>query len=92
MDAPDHTPTYGLMYDDPTDRTIYVLAAIPVLLFVVSIWYEAHANRDQQGLQIFEPPNQKIGGPRVIGGADWLATQLWPASFSTRDTFSAGRE
>jgi hypothetical protein len=29
------------MYDDPTDRTIYVLAVIPVLLFVISIWYDS---------------------------------------------------
>jgi len=44
------------MYEHPTDRTIYVMAAIPVLFFVVSIWYEVHTNRDQQGLQTFEPP------------------------------------
>jgi hypothetical protein len=44
------------MNNHTTDRTIYVLAAIPVLLFVISIWYEVHANRDQQRLQTFEPP------------------------------------
>jgi hypothetical protein len=44
------------MYDDPTDWTIYVLAAVPVLLFVISILYEVHAKRDQQRLQTFEPP------------------------------------
>jgi len=45
------------MNDHTTDRTIYVLAAIPVLLFLISLWYEGYADaRSKQPLQTFEPP------------------------------------
>jgi hypothetical protein len=44
------------MDDHTTDRTIYVLAALSLLLFVISLWYESNANRDRQPLQTFEPP------------------------------------
>src|SRR5215475_5041804 len=63
------------MNNHTTDRTIYVLAAIPVLLFVISIWYEVHANPEQQRPQIFEPPtisadqNFRPGDLRATGEA-----------------------
>ena len=53
-----------------------------MLLFVVALWYEGHANRDRQILQTFEPP--KISAdqknrrwPRmIIIEADWKSQAL----------------
>jgi hypothetical protein len=44
------------MNDHATAPTLYALAALSLLLFVVSLWHESHANRDRQPLQTFEPP------------------------------------
>jgi hypothetical protein len=53
------------MNDHATKRTIYVLAAISVLLFVVSIWYEGYANCPRHRLHTFDPP--KISTERGSG-------------------------
>jgi len=54
------------MYDHKTDWTIYVLAAISVLLFVISFLFERHASLNLSNSHDFEPPrisvDQKIGG------------------------------
>jgi len=54
------------MHDHKTDRTIYVLAAISVLLFVISFLFERHAALNLSNSHDFEPPrisvDQKIGG------------------------------
>jgi len=53
------------MDNHPTNRTLYLLAAISVLLFVISFFFEEHAGAQSEQLT-FESPkisaNQKIGG------------------------------
>jgi len=45
----------------PKTRTLYILAAITVLLFAISFLFEEYADA-QSPLLTFERPNQKIGG------------------------------
>jgi len=56
LDAFDDTPTCGLMNDHPTHRTLYVLAALSLLLFAISFLFEEHAGAQfKQPLLTFEP-------------------------------------
>jgi len=48
------------MNNHPTNRTLYLLAAISMLLFVISFFFEEHA-------MTFEPP--KISADQKIGGS-----------------------
>jgi hypothetical protein len=43
------------MNNHPTNRTLYLLAAISVLLFVISFLFEEHASAQFEQLT-FEPP------------------------------------
>jgi len=55
-----------LMDNHPTNRTLYLLAAISVLLFVISFFFEEHAGAQSEQLT-FESP--KISADQKIGGS-----------------------
>jgi len=73
------------MNNHPTNRILYVLAAISVLLFAISFLFEEHAGaQSKQPLLTLESPNKKsagLGDDLTGTGEATVHRTSWPPIF-----------